>query len=353
MFGKNIDKLISDVVIDEKNPVTLGQLKVKTQTNAQKIEIFLPFPIGFASDLSAHIRDKLSSCGIEKEVVLCEKIISHKVRAGLNTLPEIKNTLAIASGKGGVGKSTVTANLAIALSKAGARVGILDADLYGPSQPTMFSLQNEKLFQENKMFVPLESNGIQIMSIGLMVEDNQALVWRGPLITQALQQMFFQTAWNELDYLLIDLPPGTGDIQLTLAQKIPLTAALIVSTPQDIALIDAKKAINMFEKVSIPVLGIVENMSIYICPCCGRREEIFGSGGGEHLSQQYQLPLLGKLPLSANIRQAMDSGLPFDLFNDVSLSSDYNDMAFRVSVEIAKLGKDYSHSFPKMVVANK
>lgn len=352
MFGKNIDNLIADIAIDEKNNITLGQLKVKTQTNAQKIEVFLPFPIGFASDLSLRIQERLALHGIKQEIVLCKKIISHKVKTGLNTLPEIKNTLAIASGKGGVGKSTVTANLAIALSKAGARVGILDADLYGPSQPTMFALQNKKPDQENKMFIPLEANGIQIMSIGFMVDDNQALVWRGPLITQALQQMFFQTAWNKLDYLLIDLPPGTGDIQLTLSQKIPLTASLIVSTPQDIALIDAKKAINMFEKVSVPVLGIVENMSIYICPCCGRREEIFGSGAGEYLSQQYQLPLLGKLPLSANIRQAMDSGLPFDLFDDISLSSGYNDVAYRVSVEMAKLGKDYSNAFPKMVVAN-
>lgn len=283
-----------------------------------------------------------------------QNIQTHQVKMGVQTISGVKNIIAVASGKGGVGKSTTTTNLALTLSQMGSRVGVLDADLYGPSQPTMLGVASQKPKETEGFFIPVLADGnIQVMSIGFMVEADQAVVWRGPMLSQALQQLLFQTKWDNLDYLLIDLPPGTGDIQLTLAQKIPVTAAIVVTTPQDIALIDAKKAINMFEKVAIPVVGILENMSVHICSQCGHQEAIFGEGGGEKLADALHVPLLGKLPLNQTIRLAMDEGSAASLLQqekNSAIAALYQDAALQIAIYLAKKGKDFSSKIPKIVV---
>ena len=238
------------------------------------------------------------------------RVVPHEVQQGLTPLPGVKNVIAVASGKGGVGKSTVAANLALALQAEGASVGVLDADIYGPSQVRMLGLEGKPDTKDGKRIEPKRNHGLQAMSIGLMVEEDTAMIWRGPMATQALQQLLGETNWSELDYLVIDLPPGTGDIQLTLCQRIPVSGALIVTTPQDIALLDAKKALKMFEKVKVPVLGIVENMAVHVCSNCGHAEHLFGQGGGEAMAAQYGVPLLGSLPLDLRIREQGDAGTP-------------------------------------------
>ena len=279
-------------------------------------------------------------------------IAVHKVQQGVNTIAGVKNIIAVASGKGGVGKSTTTTNLAIALSKMGARVGVLDADIYGPSQPTMLGVAHLKPEQRNGKFIPVVSDGgIQTMSIGFMIDTDQAVVWRGPLVSQALQQLLFQSQWDDVDYLFIDLPPGTGDIQLTLSQKIPVTASIIVTTPQDIALLDARKAVDMFAKVNIPILGIVENMAMHVCSNCGHAEAIFGSNGGKALADKLNVPLLAQLPLSLPIREAMDAGQGADLHNKETAIADlYQQVAWQVALKVADMGRDFSGRFPKIVV---
>ncbi|MDO5686283.1 MAG: iron-sulfur cluster carrier protein ApbC [Neisseria sp.] len=327
--------------------------QVETIADVPHITLTLPFPVAaIAAELEQKIQAALREHGIEPvRISFQAAIATHKVKAGLQTLPGVKNIIAVASGKGGVGKSTTTANLAIALAQSGARVGVLDADLYGPSQPAMFAIATEKPEQRNKQFIPIVKNGIQIMSIGLMVDAGQSLVWRGPLISQALQQLFFQTAWDEVDYLLVDLPPGTGDIQLTLTQKMPVTGAVVVTTPQDIALLDARKAIDMFHKTGIPVFGILENMSQHICSHCGHAEAIFGTDGGKELAASLNVQLLGQLPLSINIRQAMDAGDPFSLARSKeTYAAIYRDAAQQLTYALAASGKDYSHTFPQMVI---
>ena len=277
---------------------------------------------------------------------------THKVQPGVATIKGVKNIIAVASGKGGVGKSTTTANLATAMARMGARVGVLDADLYGPSQPTMLGVQDRKPDQQNKKLVPVEADsGIQVMSIGFLVDTDQAVVWRGPMVSQALQQLMFQSEWDEVDYLFIDLPPGTGDIQLTLSQKIPVTGSVVVTTPQDIALIDARKAVDMFHKVNIPIFGVLENMSVHICSNCGHAEAIFGSEGGKNLAGRLNVPLLGQLPLSLPVREAMDSGSAKQLLEDnPAIAEIYTDAAFQIALAIADKGKDFSSRFPKIVV---
>ena len=279
-------------------------------------------------------------------------IAVHKVQQGVNTIAGVKNIISVASGKGGVGKSTTTTNLAIALSKMGARVGVLDADIYGPSQPTMLGVADLKPEQRDGKFIPVVSeSGIQTMSIGFMIDTDQAVVWRGPMVSQALQQLLFQSQWDDVDYLFIDLPPGTGDIQLTLSQKIPVTASIIVTTPQDIALLDARKAVDMFAKVNIPILGIVENMAMHVCSNCGHAEAIFGSDGGKALADKLNVPLLAQLPLSLPIRVAMDAGQGADLHNKETAIADlYQQVAWQVALKVADMGRDFSGRFPKIVV---
>ncbi|MDE2613026.1 MAG: iron-sulfur cluster carrier protein ApbC [Burkholderiales bacterium] len=279
-------------------------------------------------------------------------IISHAVQRGVQLLPGIKNVVAVASGKGGVGKSTTTVNLALALAAEGARVGILDADIYGPSQPTMMGIEGKPESIDGKTMEPLENYGVQVISIGFMVEPDQAMIWRGPMATQALEQLLRQTNWRELDYLLVDMPPGTGDIALTLSQRVPLTGAVIVTTPQDIALIDARKGLKMFEKVGVPILGIVENMAVHVCSNCGHVEHIFGAEGGKRMAAEYKVDYLGALPLTMKIREQADSGRPTVVAEpDGDIAALYKQVARRVAVSIAARSKDFSAKFPTITVS--
>ncbi|HQR19713.1 MAG TPA: iron-sulfur cluster carrier protein ApbC [Burkholderiaceae bacterium] len=281
------------------------------------------------------------------------KIVAHAVQRGLKVMPNVKNIIAVASGKGGVGKSTVAANLALALAAEGARVGVLDADIYGPSQPTMLGITGKPESSDGRTLEPMENYGIQMSSIGLMIDADQPMVWRGPMVTQALQQLLGQTNWKDLDYLVVDMPPGTGDIQLTLAQQVPVTGAVIVTTPQDIALIDAKKGLKMFEKVSIPILGIVENMAVHVCSKCGHAEHIFGAEGGKKMAEQYGVDYLGSLPLDIRIREQADSGRPTVVAEpDSPITQTYKAIARRIAVHIAEKAKDMSLKMPAIKVSN-
>ena len=287
------------------------------------------------------------------EIEIRADIASHIGQRGIKGIPQVKNIIAVASGKGGVGKSTTAVNLAIALAKEGARAGILDADIYGPSQPMMLGASLPPEQKEQKILLPILSHGIQSMSIGYLVDQTAAMIWRGPMVSTALQQLLNDTQWDNLDYLVVDLPPGTGDIQLTLAQKIPVSGAIVVTTPQDLALLDARRAYEMFRKVNIPVLGVVENMSVHICSSCGHAESIFGEGGGQRLADQYAMDLLGQLPLDKQIREQTDHGTPTVAFDPESANAElYREVARRVAAKLALQAKDYSHRFPTIVVKN-
>jgi ATP-binding protein involved in chromosome partitioning len=280
------------------------------------------------------------------------KITAHAVQRGVQLLPKVKNVVAIASGKGGVGKSTTAVNLALALAAEGASVGILDADIYGPSQPMMMGITGRPESTDGQTMEPLENHGVQVMSIGFLVDEDQAMIWRGPMATQALDQLLRQTNWAELDYLLVDMPPGTGDIALTLSQRVPLTGAVIVTTPQDIALIDARKGISMFQKVGVPILGIVENMAVYCCPNCGHVEHIFGADGGKRMAEQFGVDVLGSLPLNMSIRVQADGGTPSVAADpDSEISAQYKAVARAVAIKIAQKAKDYSSKFPTITVS--
>ena len=279
------------------------------------------------------------------------KIVAHSVQQGVKLVPGVKNIIAVASGKGGVGKSTTAANLALALAAEGARVGLLDADIYGPSQPVMLGVSGQPDSPDGKSMLPLQAHGLQIMSIGFLIDQETPMVWRGPMVTQALQQLLNDTRWDDLDYLVVDLPPGTGDIQLTLAQKVPVTGAVIVTTPQDIALLDARKGLKMFEKVGIPILGIVENMSTHICSKCGHEEHIFGSGGGARMASDYEVEKLGELPLDIRIRENTDNGKPTVAADpDGRIAGIYKTIARRIAVKIAQQAKDSTSKFPTIVI---
>ena len=286
-------------------------------------------------------------------VNVTSQINAHAVQRGVKLLPDVKNIIAVASGKGGVGKSTTAVNLALALAAEGAKVGILDADIYGPSQPMMLGITGRPESVEENSIEPMEGHGLQASSIGFLIDDDAPMVWRGPMVTSALEQLLRQTRWRDLDYLIVDMPPGTGDIQLTLSQKVPVTGVVIVTTPQDVALLDARKGLKMFEKVGVPIVGIIENMSTYVCPKCSHEEHIFGSGGGEKMCKEYGVDFLGALPLNLSIREDADAGRPTLVADpDGAISAIYKNIARQVAIRIATLSKDMSNKFPNIVVQN-
>ena len=339
----------------DQNPVKSRQVKnISVEAGKVTIEIMLGYPAkSWAPEYAAAIREKVQSVAGVKDVTVDVKseIVSHTVQKGVKPLEGVKNMIAVASGKGGVGKSTVSVNLALALSAEGARVGILDADIYGPSQPRMLGVHAKPESRDGKSLEPLYSYHLQAMSIGFLIEEETPMIWRGPMVTQALEQLLRDTRWEDLDYLIIDLPPGTGDTQLTLAQRVPVSGAVIVTTPQDIALLDARKAYKMFEKVEIPTLGVVENMSTYVCPKCGHEEHIFGEGGGRRMADEYGLNYLGGIPLDLRIRADTDGGRPTVVADpDGALTRTYKQIARRVAAKLASRKKDYSAKFPSIVI---
>ncbi len=338
---------------------TLGEAKavssVTLRNEVLEVELTLGFPCADYCDelrtaLGKHLGDLLGSARFE--LALKAQITAHAVQRTLKPLANVKNVIAVASGKGGVGKSTTAANLALAWARQGAKVGLLDADIYGPSQPQMMGLAGTKpVSEDGKHLTPLRAHGVEVMSIGFMIDPEQPMAWRGPMVTQALTQLLGDTHWGELDYLVVDMPPGTGDIQLTLSQRVPVSGAVIVTTPQDIALLDARKGLKMFEKVEVRVLGVVENMSVHVCANCGHVEHVFGSGGGARMAQQYGVQLLGELPLDIRIREDADGGAPTVAAEpDSPRAHAYLMMARRTAARLATLNKDYSRAFPKITV---
>jgi ATP-binding protein involved in chromosome partitioning len=324
--------------------------------NILNLTLSWPYP---ANNLHSEMEQTLTQVltqieGIEQIVIQHETHIkAHQTQPNVQALPQIKNIIAVGSGKGGVGKSTTSINLALALAEQGARVGVLDADIYGPSLPTLLGLHGKPTSEDGERMSPMQAHGLQAMSIGFLIEEDTPMIWRGPIVTQTLTQLLKETAWDNLDYLIIDLPPGTGDVQLTLAQQIPVTGAVIVTTPQDLALIDAKKAYKMFEKVNIPVLGIIENMSTHICSQCGHEEAIFGENGGEKLAETYKIPFLGAMPLAMAIRQQADQGKPSMIAEpDGVYANKYREISFKISAQLADSKRNYSATFPKIVIEN-
>jgi ATP-binding protein involved in chromosome partitioning len=329
---------------------------IEINNNDISLDVVLGYPANSVlEEVKTHVTNHLKTLeGVGNITVnIGSRIVSHKVQQGVNLLPNVKNVIAVASGKGGVGKSTTSVNLALALAAEGATVGLLDADIYGPSQPQMLGISGRPESTDGKSMEPMEAHGIQTMSIGFLVDTDTPMVWRGPMVTGALEQLLRDTKWRDLDYLVIDLPPGTGDIQLTLAQKIPVTGAIIVTTPQDIALLDARKGLKMFEKVGIPILGIVENMSTHICSNCGHEEHIFGAGGGEKMCKDYNVDLLGSLPLDIKIREQADNGKPTVISEpDGDIAKVYKAIARKAAIKIANAGLDHSSKFPNIVIQN-
>ena len=351
----DIESILGQVIDPHAETDLLTSKSVKSieaDGDRWKIVIELGYPgAGYFDQLREEIITAL--VGIDAEVEISSQIKSHAVQQNLKPMKGIKNIIAVASGKGGVGKSTTAVNLALALQAEGANVGILDADIYGPSIPRMLGCQGQPDSADGKSLEPMIGHGIQSMSIGYLVEEDTPMIWRGPMVTQALEQLLNDTRWQDVDYLIVDLPPGTGDIQLTLAQRIPVSGAVIVTTPQDIALLDARKGLKMFEKVEVPVLGVIENMSIHICSQCGHSEHIFGEGGGAKMSQDHGVDLLGSLPLDIRIRQQADSGNPTVVaMSDDQISSIYRSIARRTAAKLASRARDHSAAFPNIVIQN-
>jgi len=334
-------KSVNDCVVDNQNV---------------SIDLVLGYPAkGWHPNLKQEVVDVVSKLeNVQSvDVRIKTQVVSHEVQKGVTPLKNVRNVIAVASGKGGVGKSTVSANLALALSAEGAKTGVLDADIYGPSQPRMLGVGGRPESKDGKSLEPMNSYQVQVMSIGFLIEEDTPMIWRGPMVTQALEQLLQDTQWRDLDYLIIDLPPGTGDIQLTLAQKVPVSGAVIVTTPQDIALLDARKALKMFEKVEIPVLGIIENMSTHICSNCGHEEHIFGEGGGKRMSVEYSVEHLGDIPLDGRIRSDADAGRPTVVADpDGSLAQAYRTIARNASGILSVRKRDYSEVFPSIVIQN-
>jgi ATP-binding protein involved in chromosome partitioning len=337
--------------------VTAGAVRgVGVSGDRVSVDIQLAYPaLGWQAQLGDLVRETLESdpAIASAAVGVSSRVFAHQVQEGLSPLPNVRNVIAVASGKGGVGKSTVAANLALALHAEGATVGVLDADIYGPSQPRMLGVSGRPDTADGKTIEPKANHGIEVMSIGFMVEEDTPMIWRGPMVTQALQQLLNDTRWGDLDYLVIDLPPGTGDIQLTLCQRVPVSGAVIVTTPQDIATLDARKALRMFEKVKVPVLGIVENMATHVCTNCGFEEHVFGSGGGERMAAQYGVPLLGAIPLDIRIREQADGGTPsVAAMPDSDIATRYRDIARRAAARLSLRARNKAITFPKIVIQN-
>jgi ATP-binding protein involved in chromosome partitioning len=349
-------KEITDPNTHKDFVATKSARNIKIDGDNVSLDIVLAYPAkSVLEDLRTLVADKLKTIpGVGNVAVnVSSKIVSHGVQKGVKMIPGVKNIIAVASGKGGVGKSTTAVNLALALAAEGANVGMLDADIYGPSQPMMLGITGRPESKDGKTLEPMEGHGIQAMSIGFLIDVETPMVWRGPMVTQALEQLLNDTRWRDLDYLVVDLPPGTGDIQLTLAQRVPVTGAVIVTTPQDIALLDARKGLKMFEKVGIPIVGIVENMSIHICSKCGHEEHIFGTGGGERMCKDHGVEFLGALPLDMQIREQADSGTPTVAADPTSrVSQIYREIARRVAVKIGEQAVDHSSKFPNIVIQN-
>ena len=341
----------------ERDLVSAGCVKgVDIEGDQVKVQVVVGFPAKGAADaIAAAVKEKVEGVeGVSAAAVdVSWKVVAHSVQKSLKPIDNVKNIIAVASGKGGVGKSTTAVNLALALSAEGSKVGILDADIYGPSQPRMLGISGKPESKDGSSLEPMSSYDLQAMSIGFLIDEETPMIWRGPMVTQALEQLLNDTNWTELDYLVIDLPPGTGDTQLTLAQKVPVSGAVIVTTPQDIALLDARKGLKMFQKVEVPVLGIVENMSIHICSNCGHEEHIFGEGGGKAMAEQYGVKLLGALPLDIQIREETDSGKPTVVAQpDSRISEIYREIARKTAAKLSLQAKDYAAKFPRIVIQN-
>jgi ATP-binding protein involved in chromosome partitioning len=356
---QTINEALSELIdpVTGRNYVESRSVKnVKLETDRVALDIVLGYPArGVLETVRRQVAERLAKVpGLaHASVNVYSKVVSHAVQRGVKLVPGIKNIIAVASGKGGVGKSTTAVNLALALAAEGATVGMLDADIYGPSQPIMLGITGRPTSRDGKTMEPLEGHGIQAMSVGFLIEQDTPMVWRGPMVTQALEQLLTETKWRDLDYLVVDLPPGTGDIQLTLAQKVPVTGAVIVTTPQDIALVDARKGLKMFEKVGIPIIGVVENMAIHVCSNCGHAEHIFGSGGGEKMCADYKVEFLGSLPLDIRIREQADSGKPTVVSDpDGPVAAIYRGIARKVAARIARQSEDRTSVFPKIVIQN-
>ena len=337
-----------------KSAGVIKKIQVNDDSSAQ-VDLALPYPCKvYETELVPELQKLLSGAGIEGvSFNVSHKTIAHSVQTNVKRMDNVKNIIAVASGKGGVGKSTTSVNLALALAAEGASVGLLDADIYGPSQPRMMGLSGQPESKDGKSLEPMENYGVQTMSIGYLIEEDTPMIWRGPMVTGALEQLLNDTRWRDLDYLIIDMPPGTGDIQLTLTQKVPVSGALIVTTPQDIALLDARKGLKMFEKVKVPVLGIVENMSIHICSQCAHEEPIFGEGGGARMAKDAGVNLLGQLPLEMGIRLQVDSGRPTVVSDpDSRTTAIYREVARKMATKLSAQARDYSAKFPKIVIQN-